>query len=112
MLQNETQLVENIKAFLKSIGEDPEREGIQKTPQRYLKAFEFMTRGYGQSVEKIINGALFDVPYSEMVIVKDIELYSMCEHHLLPFFGKAHVGYIPNGKIIGLSKIARVVDLF
>lgn len=112
MLKNETQLVENMKEFLRSIGEDPDRDGLLRTPQRYLKAFEFMTRGYTQSVEKVINGALFDAPYSEMVIVKDIELYSMCEHHLLPFFGKAHVGYIPNGKILGLSKAARIVDLF
>lgn len=112
MLKNEDQLIGNIQTFLKSIGEDPNRDGLQKTPQRYLKAFEFMTKGYGESVEKVINGALFDAPYSEMVIVKDIELYSMCEHHMLPFFGKAHVGYIPNGKILGLSKIARIVDLF
>ena len=112
MLKNEAQLAENLKEFLKSIGEDPERDGLQKTPQRYLKAFEYMTRGYTQSVEKVLNNALFDAPYSEMVIVKNIELYSMCEHHLLPFFGKAHVGYIPNGKILGLSKTARIVDLF
>ncbi len=112
MLKNEAELIENIKKFLVSVGEDPEREGLLKTPQRYLKAFEFLTRGYSQNVETIINKALFDVPYSEMVIVKDIELYSMCEHHLLPFFGKAHIGYIPNGKIIGLSKIPRIVDHF
>src|SRR3989344_2468684 len=96
------QLVENLKQLLKSIGEDPARDGLLKTPERYLKAFDFMTNGYTKSVDQIINGALFDAPYSEMVIVKDIELYSMCEHHLLPFFGKCHVGYIPNGKIIGL----------
>lgn len=112
MLPNESHLVENMREFLRSIGEDPDRDGLQKTPQRYLKAFEFMTRGYSQSVETVINGALFDAPYSEMVIVKDIELYSMCEHHLLPFFGKAHIGYIPSGKILGLSKTARIVDLF
>ena len=96
MLKNETQLLSNLREFIESIGEDPNREGLEKTPQRYLKAFEFMTRGYTQSPEKVINGALFEAPYSEMVIVKNIELYSLCEHHLLPFFGKAHVGYIPN----------------
>lgn len=112
MFKNEDQLIGNIETFLESIGEDPKRDGLLKTPQRYLKAFEFLTRGYSQSVEKVINGALFDAPYSEMVIVKDIEVYSLCEHHLLPFFGKAHVGYIPNGKILGLSKVARIVDLF
>lgn len=111
-MKNEAQLIENIKTFLESIGEDPKRDGLTKTPERYLKAFEYLTRGYSQSVEKIINGALFDAPYSEMVIVKDIEVYSLCEHHLLPFFGKAHVGYIPSGKILGLSKVARIVDLF
>ena len=112
MQGNKNQLIDNLKQLLTAVGEDPARDGLQKTPERYLKAFEFLTNGYAKSVDEIINGALFDAPYSEMVIVKNIELYSMCEHHLLPFFGKCHVGYIPNGKIIGLSKIARIVDCF
>lgn len=105
-------LTEQIKGLLREIGEDPERDGLQRTPYRFLKSFRFLTNGYEKDPETIINGALFDAPYSEMVIVRDIELYSMCEHHLLPFFGKCHVGYIPNGKIIGLSKIPRIVDAF
>jgi GTP cyclohydrolase I len=103
---------EHIKSLLTSIGEDPAREGLVKTPERFLRAFKFLTNGYTQSVEKVINNALFDAPASEMVIVKNIEFYSLCEHHLVPFFGKCHVGYIPRGKIIGLSKIPRIVDIF
>jgi GTP cyclohydrolase I len=105
-------LVENYKECLQLLGEDPEREGLQKTPERVAKAMQFLTQGYQQDAKEILEGAKFTEAYSEMVIVKDIELYSMCEHHMLPFFGKAHVAYIPNGYITGLSKIARVVDVF
>lgn len=94
------------------LGEDPNREGLLKTPERVAKALQFLTSGYHQDAAKILRGAMFKEEYSEMVIVKDIELYSMCEHHILPFFGKAHVAYIPNGHIVGLSKIPRVVDVF
>ena len=98
--------------ILKDIGEDPKREGLQKTPERVAKALQYLTHGYGLDPKAILEGALFHEEYSEMVIVKDIEVYSMCEHHMLPFFGKAHVAYIPNGTIVGLSKIPRVVDAF
>jgi GTP cyclohydrolase IA len=98
--------------ILTKLGEDPNREGLVKTPERVAKALQFLTSGYTQDAAKILRGAMFKEEYSEMVIVKDIELYSMCEHHILPFFGKAHVAYIPNGHIVGLSKIPRVVDVF
>ena len=102
----------HVKAILKLLGEDPEREGLQKTPERVAKAMQFLTQGYFQDGETIIKSALFEEPYDHMVIVKDIELFSLCEHHMLPFIGKAHVAYIPDGKITGLSKIARVVETY
>ncbi|WP_143304959.1 GTP cyclohydrolase I FolE [Chitinophaga vietnamensis] len=105
-------LIANYKECLELLGEDSEREGLLKTPERMAKAMQFLTQGYQQDAKAILQGAKFTEAYSEMVIVKDIELYSMCEHHMLPFFGKAHVAYIPNGYITGLSKIARVVDVF
>lgn len=100
------------KQLLDAIGENPQREGLIDTPERAANAMQYLTKGYNENLDDIINGALFDSEMNEMVIVKDIELYSMCEHHLLPFFGKCHVGYLPNGKVIGLSKIARVVDFY
>ena len=99
-------------AVLTELGEDPNREGLLKTPERVAKAMQFLTNGYQLNPDEIIESAIFHEDYSEMVIVKDIEVYSMCEHHMLPFFGKAHVAYIPDGKIVGLSKIPRVVDAF
>ncbi|WP_435575342.1 GTP cyclohydrolase I FolE [Chitinophaga defluvii] len=105
-------LMENYRECLKLIGEDPDREGLVKTPERMAKAVQYLTQGYQLDAKAILNGAKFTEAYSEMVIVKDIELFSMCEHHMLPFFGKAHVAYIPNGYITGLSKLARVVDVF
>jgi GTP cyclohydrolase IA len=100
------------RELLRRIGEDPARDGLLKTPERVEKAMTFLTRGYEQSATEILRGALFDVDYDEMVIVRDIEFYSLCEHHMLPFFGKAHVAYIPKGKVIGLSKVARLVDVY
>ena len=100
------------KGIIKNLGEDPEREGLLKTPERVAKAMQFLTKGYDQNPDEILKSALFHEDYSEMVIVKDIEVYSQCEHHMLPFFGKAHVAYIPNGTIVGLSKIPRIVDAY
>ena len=102
----------HVREMIKIIGEDPNREGLRKTPERFEKAFKFLTSGYHQNIDHVLNGATFSVAYDEMVIVKDIEFFSLCEHHLLPFFGKAHVAYIPNGKVVGLSKTARIVDMF
>jgi GTP cyclohydrolase I len=101
-----------VTALLAQIGEDPAREGLRKTPARYAKSLRYLTRGYEVDVEALLSGAVFEEQVDELVVVKDIELYSLCEHHLVPFFGKAHVGYLPGGKIIGLSKIPRVVDVF
>jgi len=101
-----------IESLLKELGEDPGREGLIRTPKRFAEAIRFFSEGYGQDPQKILNNALFDVDYDEMVIVKDIEFFSLCEHHLLPFFGRAHVAYIPNGKVVGLSKIPRLVEMF
>lgn len=106
------QMAKNNKEIIKLIGEDPDREGLLKTPTRVAKALQFMTQGYRMNAKKILDSAKFKESVSEMVIVKDIELYSMCEHHMLPFFGKAHIAYIPNGYIVGLSKLARVVDVY
>ncbi len=98
--------------MLAALGEDPEREGLLKTPERVEKALHALTRGYEQDVDTLVGDALFTVEYDEMVIIRDIDVYSLCEHHLLPFFGKAHVAYIPNGKVLGLSKVPRLVDMF
>ncbi|XZF12880.1 GTP cyclohydrolase I FolE [Chitinophagaceae bacterium MMS25-I14] len=106
------QLMDHYRSAIELLGEDPQREGVIKTPERMAKAMQFITQGYNMDAREILNSAKFHESYSEMVIVKDIELYSMCEHHMLPFFGKAHIAYIPNGWITGLSKIARVVDCY
>ena len=101
-----------IRKLLTDLGEDPDREGLRDTPKRVEKAYKFLTSGYGADIDRVLNNALFSVDYNEMVIVKDIDFYSLCEHHLLPFFGKCHVAYIPSNKVIGLSKIPRLVDVF
>ena len=101
-----------VSRILVDLGEDPDRNGLLKTPERVAKALQFMTQGYKQDIDQLLNGAMFPIEYDEMVIVKDIDFFSLCEHHLLPFFGKCHVGYLPNKKVVGLSKIPRVVDAF
>ncbi len=106
------QLSELYEKLLTAIGEDTARQGLKDTPMRAARALQFLTRGNQQSIEEVINNAVFDSDINEMVLVKDIEMYSLCEHHLLPFIGKCHVGYLPNGKVLGLSKVARVVDMF
>lgn len=105
-------MIDEIRSILAKIGEDPSRDGLQNTPKRVDRAFRFLTSGYKMNADDVLNGALFEVPYDEMVIVRDIELFSLCEHHLLPFFGKCHVAYLPKGRIIGLSKIPRLVDMY
>jgi GTP cyclohydrolase I len=107
-----TEFEKSVTTILKSIGENPDREGLKKTPHRVEKAFEYMCKGYKENIEEITNGALFETTNNEMVVVRDIEFYSLCEHHILPFFGRVSVAYIPNGRVIGLSKIPRIVDMF
>lgn len=102
----------HFRALLEAVGEDSEREGLVKTPRRAAEAFRFFTKGYQQDIQKVLNNAVFEVDYDDMVIVKDIEFYSLCEHHLVPFYGKCHVGYLPAGKIVGVSKVARLVEMF
>ncbi|APE31921.1 GTP cyclohydrolase I FolE [Halomonas aestuarii] len=106
------ELANHYRAIIHDLGEDPDREGLRDTPKRAAKAMQFLNRGYTQSLEEIINGAVFESETDEMVLVKDIELYSMCEHHLLPFIGKCHIAYLPSGKVLGLSKFARIVDMY
>lgn len=103
---------ELVREIIARVGEDPSREGLERTPERVEKAYQFLTRGYNEDAEQLLNSALFTVNYDEMVIVKDIEMFSLCEHHMLPFFGKVHIAYIPNGKVIGLSKLPRLVDIY
>jgi GTP cyclohydrolase I len=110
--KNERGIAAQVREIIRLVGEDPEREGLRKTPERYEKALKFLTSGYHQSVDHVLNGATFSVCYDEMVVVKDIEIYSLCEHHLLPFFGKCHVAYLPNQKVVGLSKVARLVNMY
>jgi GTP cyclohydrolase I len=105
-------MIDEIRSILKEIGEDPARDGLRNTPVRVDRAMRFLTSGYRMDPDEVLGKALFDVAYDEMVIVRDIEIFSLCEHHLLPFFGKCHVGYIPNGRVIGLSKIPRLVDMY
>jgi GTP cyclohydrolase IA len=112
MTPSQEKMADAVHTILEELGEDPTRQGLLKTPERVAKAMEFLTQGYEQNALEILREAIFDEDYNQMVLVKDIELYSMCEHHMLPFFGKAHIAYIPNGKIVGLSKIPRVVDVF
>jgi GTP cyclohydrolase I len=110
--QGAGRIADLVREILVQVGEDPEREGLLRTPERFEKALRFLTSGYKQDPEKLLNGAKFSVSYDEMVVVKDIEFYSLCEHHMLPFFGRCHVAYIPNKKVVGLSKVARLVNMY
>jgi GTP cyclohydrolase IA len=112
MKTDTTSMAEHIRGVLEELGEDPEREGLLRTPERVEKSLRFLTRGYREDPDALLNQALFTVDYNEMVIIRDIDVFSLCEHHLLPFHGKAHIAYIPNGKVVGLSKIPRLVDMF
>jgi GTP cyclohydrolase IA len=105
-------MMDAVATLLRGVGEDPARDGLERTPERVAKALRFLTSGYDQSLETILNGAIFDVGHDEMVLVRDIDLFSLCEHHMLPFIGRAHIGYIPDRKVVGLSKLARVVEMF
>jgi GTP cyclohydrolase I len=109
---DDTELAAHVRGLLEGVGEDPTREGLGHTPQRVAKALRFLTSGYGQDPDALLNDALFTVSYDEMVIIKDIEVFSLCEHHMLPFFGRAHVAYLPDGKVVGLSKVPRLVDMY
>jgi GTP cyclohydrolase IA len=110
--ENKQQLMDSVQTMLEAVGEDPEREGLLKTPKRVAEAMQFLTQGYNQSLEKLVNGAIFDEGHNEMVLVRDIDFFSLCEHHMLPFMGRAHVAYIPNQKVVGLSKLARIVEMY
>lgn len=112
LTESEKSMASAVESILHHLGEDEKRQGLLKTPERVARAYTYLTQGYHQDARGILRGAMFDEDYSEMVVVKNIEVYSLCEHHMLPFFGKAHVAYIPNGRIVGLSKIPRVVDVF
>lgn len=112
VLLKASKMEELVTDLLEEIGENPGREGLLRTPRRFVKALQFLTSGYSKDVKEVLNGAIFSERYSEMVIVRDIDLFSMCEHHMLPFYGKAHIAYIPNGKILGLSKLPRIVEVF
>ncbi|MGY6529718.1 MAG: GTP cyclohydrolase I FolE [Cyanobacterium sp.] len=110
--ENKQKMMDSVHQMLECLGEDPEREGLLKTPKRVAEAMQFLTQGYSQSLEQLVNGAIFDEGHNEMVLVRDIDFFSLCEHHMLPFMGRAHVAYIPNQKVVGLSKLARIVEMY